>query len=216
MMALFLSISCQSESFGVHGTVYDIQEEDGNLVMIKSAARADWNAINQGLKEQALGYFSNLKGESLPSSEDFKLKAIDPSITATKDLVGPVIIDGELKWVTIVKKGTRVNPLEYHKPSEIEVFFDATNPTQEALIRDLLEEQLPLKLISIKGNPQEASKALGRHVFHIPAADLDSSKVEYTPTFSWPGRGSNDLRRLYASFPVPFDKTKIKEVLLNE
>lgn len=203
-----------TKDFGVVGESYPIEEEDGRLTMLKSASRVDWGDINNKLKSQAENYFINLEGVKTEAAERFEIKFFDLSITATKDILGPVINNGVIEWVAVVKKGQTVNPLDHIPSGFYTVYVDLSNKFQIQLIEDLLfKHKKNIRVIGINGNPKDASNRLGRMVYMGTKELLDKEKVRYTPTFSWPTQKNGEKLMGYAAFPYPYSADSVLEVL---
>ena len=203
-----------TKDFGSFGETYPIKEEDGRLTMLKSASRVDWSKINNDLKDQAVNYFTDLMGTKSGSVEQYHIAYFDLTITATKDILGPIIQNGEIEWVTVVEKGKTVNPVD-HIPSNLyTAYIDLKDESQVELLEQLIHKhKKEIRVVGINGNPKLASEKLGRMVYFATTDQIDQEKVKFTPTFSWPSFKDGIKQMAYAAIPYPYDHKLVLEVL---
>ena len=112
---------------GVRGPVVAISEPDLIEELQRRLAALDLNA----LREAAIGrYWQRATFESLPLVTAARERLIDPTITASADLVLP---DG----THLIHAGETVNPLEHLPFTQRLVVFDASDPRQVETARRL-------------------------------------------------------------------------------
>lgn len=203
----------QAKDYGIHEQVLSISEEDGRITMLKSAARTNWGPITEGLIEQSKSIFTNLDGTTTVSPKQVIIRKFDPTIRATKDISAPLLINGEIKWKTIVKKGHSVNPLLEVPSNIIDAYIDLNDPDQISLVNQLTNLKYRIRVIGVKGNPVEAQNTLGTHVYFLQRSFLNSEKVSFTPTLAFSGKGESLGLMIYAAFPKPFSLSNISMVL---
>lgn len=114
---------------GVRGPVVTISEPDLIEEMQRRVAALDLNAM----REAAIGrYWQRAAFEALPAATVSRERTIDPTITATADLILP---DG----TALIHAGDTVNPLDRLPFTHRLVIFDASDPRQVEIARRLGE-----------------------------------------------------------------------------
>ncbi|WP_295460923.1 TrbC family F-type conjugative pilus assembly protein [uncultured Thiodictyon sp.] len=114
---------------GVRGPVVAISEPDLIEAMQRRVAALDLNAM----REAAIGrYWQRAAFEGLPAATAARERTIDPTITASADLILP---DG----TALIRAGDTVNPLDRLPFTHRLVIFDASDPRQVEIARRLGE-----------------------------------------------------------------------------
>jgi conjugal transfer pilus assembly protein TraW len=114
---------------GVRGPTVAISEPDLIEELQRRLAVLDLGA----LREAAIGrYWHRAALETLPTATQARERTVDPTVTASADLVLP---DGTL----IVRAGQTVNPLEHLHFTQRLIVFDASDPDQVETARRLGE-----------------------------------------------------------------------------
>lgn len=215
-MAVMITLGGHAQDYGVHGNVFPVQEEDGREIMIKSAARTDWQAITARLRKQAGGMMENLAGSAPGHARDVHIRLVNPEIVARHDVKAPVLVKGEIKWVRVVREGTRVNPLDISTPAFVDAFVNLESQPEVDLVKELVARQIPLRIIAINGNPATGMETFGQRVYFLGRDQLDTHKVEFTPTFAWAGKNRQAGKLVYAAFPPPFSAERVIELIRHE
>lgn len=129
---------------GTQGTVYEIIEPDLEDVMKQRALAVDWNSK----KEAALKrYWTNASKHyvRLSAALHDEVRTVDPSFIAPSDLY-------DAAGIVIVRKATRINPLDHVPFAQVLIIFDATDAAQlpivDSLLNEKAEENRPVKLIA--------------------------------------------------------------------
>lgn len=206
-LALVLSILAPSASmardYGVHEDVFEIVEEDARISMIKSAHRADWNSVTEEMRGKAIRLADGLPKWDLPFSNEERVSFRKSGAVATRDIDAPLFVDGEIKWVTIVPKGTESIPVIQQKNPMIFAFFNGESSHQVDLIKNLLnKKKQPVIPILINGDPISVSDELERHVYYATDELIKTFGIEFTLTFAYESQHNDKLFFKTHSFPV--------------
>lgn len=212
-----LLVSCSvwavAKDLGVQGQVWNIVERDMRELMMESAAKADWDKVQQETKNNAEQYLNRLPKRVLPTVARDSLRWIDPSIVVPQDIQAPVKqANGQLAWQVIVPKGRKVNPLEHVRPTTALFFYDGGDKAQLELVR-ALSRSVPdyfMFIESGRGEIKEASNLLGRPVFHANDALLARFEVSNLPTMVYPGNGAQTGLLGVAAFAAPYREQAVR------
>lgn len=204
---VFVAVAAQARDLGVLGTVWPIVEPDIRQAMVESAARVDWDAARQRMRDQAAAYGDSLPKRALPVASRTETRWVDPSITASADIQAPIAgPDGEYAWRVAVPAGTRVNPLRTFRPVSALLFFDGTSETQLAFVREVLaarpDDVQPVEAAG--ANPARLTEKLGRLVTSATDAMLGRFAVRSLPTLLHAGEGVNEFNLGITTFAMPF------------
>lgn len=152
------------QNLGVIGKTYPIAEED-MLTYIHQRLEQDqkegWFARLRKLREAAVRRYINRPPPVVgvtPARHD-RVFYFDPSVTAPYNVRNA---SGHI----IIKKGTRVNPLDYEPFTEKLLFFDADNKAELQWAKKEIElNGVRAKPILTEGSLSAAEKALGVRIF---------------------------------------------------
>lgn len=125
----FLWLDKQGEGdAGQKGPVYAITEPDMIGEIKRRIGATDWEKH----KRAAMANFWKGQGEGidLPGAKTDRERLLDPSLTVAQDIYHP---DGRL----IAKKGQRINPQTLLPMRHVYIIFDATQPDQIGLAKNL-------------------------------------------------------------------------------
>jgi conjugal transfer pilus assembly protein TraW len=204
-----------AKDYGVLGPLYPIIEVDIRRLVMESAARVDWNSVQQQAKDGARRFLDTLPQRQLPSPARTHTRWLDPSIVITSDIQAPVRqADGSFRWEVIVARGTRFNPLSQVRPHTAMFFYDGANPDQLALLKALLAAQ-PLVVVPVEagaGSVRQTSEATARPIFHASDALLSRFQVQELPSLVYPGDGARQMYLGVTAFAPPFDPAAVLRV----
>ena len=163
ILLLLLSPSIFAKNLGVHGRVYDIQEND-LLAVLKNRAQAEmdsgkWDERVDGWKKQAKRQANRPGGISLPRAKKTESHLYDPSIitpTDIKDTTGKIIQSA----------GTKANPLNYISMSKFMLFIDGDDREQIDWMLEISQSNPNrYKVILTNGAVLDLMKELNRQLF---------------------------------------------------
>lgn len=215
-LPLLLTCLCAgAKDLGVQGNTWPIVEQDIRQMMVESAARTDWSQTQEEVKRSAETYLDRLPKRRLPLAPRTQTYWMDPSIQLSSDIQAPVTQpNGTIVWQVIAAKGTRVNPLHQFRPVTGMFLFDGSDEAQVKLAQRVLARE-PNRIVFVEagsGNLNTSSETLARPVFHASDAMLSRFKVQYLPSFIYPGTGANADYVGVTSYAAPY---KENEVLLS-
>lgn len=197
-----------AKDFGVQGQIFEIKEIDIRKLLYESVARAPLDQINKQREESAKKYLDNLKKRDMPVIDQSKLVWFDPSIELAEDIKSLVKNKaGEYEWIVVHKKGTRVNPMDTHRPSTQLLFFDARSEEQVAFVKAMLKKY-PLTVYPMEAsgmNPIKTMETIGRQSFYADDTFFSRYPITHLPTIIFSGK---DMRKDFLgilSFSRPFN-----------
>lgn len=214
LLAVLLWVgSCYSNDYGIHGETFEIAERDARLVLMESAARANWNGVNDKFIEQAEGFYGNLPSRSFNPVYEVVTRKIEVKSVATKDIVAPIIVDNEIKWVAIVEKGDEASFGEYFPLNMAVLLINLNNDEEVELGQKIVEEyQGLIDIVSLSGNPKDQMENFGRAIFFASDEFLSTYEINHSPTLIY--RSKKDKKSiLVSSFPASYDALDILEVI---
>lgn len=214
-LSLALGASASAKDLGVQGKIWDITEIDMRILVMQSAMRADFNSINNQRKDAAATYMDRLPKRAMALPERTETRWIDPSIEVENDLqsVDTDATTKDYKWVTLFKKGTRVNPLKVIKPVKALFFFDGTSEEQVEFAKQILREDQYGRVVLIEAtgnNIKELTKAMGRPVFYLTDAMVRRFNINQAPSLLYAASGDYDGLLGLTSFAKPFDMAALR------
>lgn len=126
---------------GVHGPVVAISEPDLIEELQRRLAALDLGALRDGAIQR---YWHRAAFEALPTVTEARERTIDPTLTASADLVLP---DG----TQLIQAGQTVNPLAHLPFTQRLIVFDTADPGQVATAQRLSEGAGPRPLYLASG-----------------------------------------------------------------
>ena len=153
----------QGKNLGVHGRVYQIQEND-LLSVLQSRAQADldsgeWARRVKVWQDQAKQQANRPQGIDLPRATETTSHLYDPSIIVPKDI-------RDTNGLLIRAAGSEINPLRYISMTRHLVFIDGDDRVQvDWMIRLTEPEPDRYKIILTQGPVVDLMKALNRQLF---------------------------------------------------
>lgn len=181
-------------------------------MMVESAAKTDWSQAKEDVKRSAETYLDRLPKRRLPLVEKTQTYWMDPSIQLSSDIQAPVKqADGSIVWQVLAARGTKVNPLHQFRPVTGMFLFDGSDEEQLKLAQRLLARE-PNRLVFVEagsGSLNTSSGVLARPVFHASDAVLNRFKVQYLPTFIYPGSGAQADYIGVTSFAAPYNENEV-------
>ena len=160
---LLLSPCAFAKDLGIHGRVYDIEEND-LLKVLQSRAQAEmdsgnWDTRVEEWRDQAKQQANRPKGIHLPRATKITSHLYDPSIIVPKDIVDT---SGRL----IQPAGTKANPFNYISMTRHLIFIDGDDRDQvDWMLEVTASEPDRFKVILTQGAVIELMKALDRRLF---------------------------------------------------
>lgn len=156
LIFFWIPFNCIAKDFGTHGTVYPIQEED-IVEFLKSRLQSMTNEeitnINHQFKERCINKLKEPIPINISNAEVYRSYTFDPSVTAKDDIL-------DSKGNIVVKKGTKVNPLDTISLQEELLFFDGSNERHLEWAKSIEG-----KWILTKGRPLELEEEENRAVY---------------------------------------------------
>lgn len=205
--------SAVAKDYGVQGNIWPITEVDIRRLLIESAARVDWKAVNQEAANSGKNFLSNLPKRQLPLSPQTATQYFDPSMVVESDIKAPVRQpDGSFTWQTLAAKGDRVNPLDKYRPTTAFFMFDGSQKDQVALLEQVLARE-PNRIVPVEAGGadlKDLSDSFQRPIFYASDAMLARFKVQYLPSLVYPGTGQHSRYVGVTAYGLPF---KADEVL---
>jgi conjugal transfer pilus assembly protein TraW len=162
-----------------YGPTFAISEPDALAEFEKRAAQVDWTQEMQGaadrLKQAKLPFMD------LPAAKHARVRSVDLTIMAQQNLALP---DGRV----FVRKGTRVNPLDYITLAHDYLIFDGTDADQIAIAQRILKTaRKPVFLMATRFPDAETGKPLlheqlGQSVYNLTNQVVDRFRLESVPS----------------------------------
>ena len=204
--------TAHAKDYGVQGNLWPITEVDIRRLLLESAARVDWKAVNQEAAQSGKRFLSNLPKRQLPEVAATGTQYFDPSIVVDSDIRAPVQqADGSFKWQVLAAKGSRVNPLDKHRPTTAYFVFDGSQPEQVKLLREVLERE-PNRIVPVEGGAgdlKDLGDALQRPIFYANDAFIARFKVQYLPALVYPGTGQYSKYIGVTAYGRPFKPDEV-------
>lgn len=204
-----------ARDLGVHGPMWPILEIDLRQLIIESAARADWDSVDEQMRSSAKHYLSRLPKRSVSTAARTATRWIDPSFTLGEDLRAPVRdAQGEWQWSVLHAKGTRFNPLSVQRPDSALLFFDGTARDQVAFATAVSKAH-PARVMLIEASgidPRALAKSLDVPVFNGSNPMFARFDIRATPALLCAGEGAQALSLGLTEFARPFPVTHAERV----
>lgn len=207
-----------ARDLGVEGQVYEPIEEDMRVLMMRLLARQDWSERLTELEDSARSYTKNLPAYLLPRAETTETTWKDVGIVVTEDIYLPWV-----EWETgsvfepqrklAMEKGTYLNPIAKLPSGAIErlFVFDATDPDQLAVAKDLMAQNIPqLSFMLIAGDLGELSTEMNRPIYHPPPTMLEKFHIQAVPALVGFGRGQHQGHMAVTTLKLPFDASLVR------
>lgn len=207
LLAALFSLQAHSKDLGVQGTVFPIVEIDMRQSIREQLEAIDQNRIRDEAQRSAKAYIANLPKRQLPTPLSTTTLPVDLSFTLTSDIQAPVKqADGTVKWETLQRAGTKLNPLDGVRPQRAMLFIDGSQKDQVQLAKKYLE-LVGAKVHVVEagaGDVVELAKALQYTPYHADDRLLSRFKVTQLPSLLYAGTGSLKNYMLVTSFARPF------------
>lgn len=205
--------SCYSNDYGVHGETFEIIERDVRLVFMESAARANWGGVNDKFIEQAESFYKDLPSRSFDPVYEVITRKLEVKSIATRDIVAPIVVDNEIKWVAIVEKGDEASFDEYFPLNIAVLLINLNNDDEVEIGKRIVDEYKGLiDIVSLSGNPKDYMEYFGRAVFFASDEFLSTYDINHSPTLIY--RSKRDKESiLVSSFPSSYGARDILEVV---
>lgn len=145
---------------GVFGTLFDIAEEDMIVFLTKKVSAlkesGQLEKIEGEMKQKSLESLrSPTPVQGLKKTKNPRTFTHDPTLTVSHDLK-------DHQGRIFAKKGTRVNPLHYQRPSKALLLIDGNDVSQVTFARD---HQHAFIIVLVSGHPIELEEQLGVSIY---------------------------------------------------
>ena len=216
-LGLALSATAGAHDLGVQGKMWDITEIDMRILVLQSVLRANFNEVTNDLKSSASKYLDQLPKRQMGVASKTETRWIDPSIETTGDLqtVTEDSTSKDYRWVTMFRKGTRVNPLMAFRPVTALLFFNGESDEEVAFVKKLLAEDEYGRVVLLEAtgnNIAKLSKSTGRPVFYANDIQVRRFNITQTPALLYPASGEHDGHLGLTTFAAPFKVSDIRAV----
>lgn len=214
-----LSVNAISKDYGRYGNVFVIKEEDYRETAIKSTARVDWEKPRKQIRESVVEFKENKKNSRalVPPNKDL-IHYVDPSVVAQRDIYAPYLKDGQMKKELIVKKGQRINPLDFMVPSVNRLFINADDQYQLELVDKLVNEyNMPVQVILVRGPLSKVEPLINMDAFFSNPKILDDNDIYFTPSLITVSNNPEYQKQLQVtSLARPFDIDRLMDLITYE
>lgn len=208
---LLICAPVPAADLGVEGQVYEIIEDDFRLMLMRLVARHDWTPDLEELKDSAQNYTKNLPAYYLPRAEKTRTVWKDVGVVVAEDIYLPSV-DWETGSVfepgrtLAVQAGTYLNPIAQLPAAGIErlFIFDATDPEQLALAKDLMTKHIPqLSFMLVAGDLGPLSEEMMQPIYHSSPTMLEKFHVRAVPALIGFGRGKHQGHMAVTEIHLP-------------
>lgn len=170
VMAIAISNPAVSQDLGVHGNVYDIEEED--VVAYIKRKLGEYEKSGE-IKRRQLAAIDKVKDTvmhpkpipGISTATTNNTYFIDPTYTQQTTVTDP---QGRI----LVPAGTKVNPLQFGGLTHKYVFIDARDEKQVAFVMKNFKATLADRVVLTGGSWVELTKKLGRQVYYDQGGNL--------------------------------------------
>lgn len=210
--------SASAKDLGIEGQIFEPIEEDFRVMLMRLMARQDWVERQEELKESARNYTKNLPAYALPRAAETRTRWKDVGVVVTEDIFLPFV-----EWETgsvfapeerlAVPAGTYLNPIAKLPSAGIErlFVFDATDPQQLAVAKDLMRENIPqLSFMLIAGDLGPLAEEMNRPIYHPAPSMLERFYVRAVPSLIGFGRGPHQGHMAVTEFTLPLTADTVK------
>lgn len=212
------SVPAVAKDLGVEGTIYEPIEEDFRIMLMRLLARQDWTQHARALEQSARDYTANLPNYFVVRAEKTQTIWKDVGIVTTEDITMPWVDHQtgsvfEPERVLAVQAGTYLNPIAEMPSAAIErlFVFDATDPEQMALARELMEQNIPqLSFMIVAGDLGPIAKEMNRPIYHPAPAMLDRFELKAVPSLVGFGKGKHQGHMAVTQFKLPVTPEQVK------
>lgn len=204
-----------ARDLGTHGRVWPVTERDFREEFVKAAEKVNWGEIQDGLRKDAETWLDRRPAYEMGKADTSATTWLDLTYILDRDIQIPEfdVQTGEYYWVMLYPKGTVVNPLDYQRPHDAMVFFDARDPQQLEMVQRLIApDPYRWMLIQSAGNPEKTAQRVGRPVFHLDPLLTERFQVRKVPAIVFAGNGEH--RRLYGKtyLAAPYTEDDLRAV----
>jgi len=197
-----------AKDLGVSGTLWPIDEVDMRQIIVNDAAKVDWEAVGDRLKESAKQFPSTLRPTVTAKAQKTSVRYIDPSVALDSDVeITRKRADGSYEMVPFYRKGTRVNPLEHMRPVRALLFIDANDSAQLQLAKRVLERNaLAFAILTTNGTEIVGkAKELNVPLFYAYPQVISRFEIKAVPTLVHPGFGAQRNLLAVTELAEPYD-----------
>lgn len=170
LLALFGAVPAMGQHLGVHGSLWEIQEEDGVAFLkrkvgdlVKDGTVEQMRADSTAKIKDAIVHQKPVPGYSVAATNQTRF--FDPTVVLDKSVVNS---DGRV----IYPAGTKVNPLQYGGLSKRYVFIDGRIPAQIDFAVSEKAKYPTDSVILIAGDWVAVSKKIGTQAYYDQSGAL--------------------------------------------
>jgi len=184
MMGTLSVITARADAFERVGPVYGVSEEDFAVYMKRRAyeAKADGSIEKARQKVLAKARKAFVDPDAIPGvspASERKTYHVDPGMIIAED-----VVDHENR--TIAPAGTYVNALDHITLSHGFLFFNANDPRQKAMGKEIVDHygKRKVKVILVGGGPAPLEKEWKMPIYYDQNGTLVRKlRIENTPAF---------------------------------
>lgn len=215
LLGLALSACVSAHDLGIQGKVWEITEIDIRQLVMESASRADFSALNKQRDDSAKNFLDNLPRRTMGVTDKTEIRWIDPSLEIASDIqgAGEDPATKQLAWNTMFKKGTRVNPLRVHRPLTAMLFFDGKSKEQLDFVTKVVNEDEHGRVILVEAtgvNVGKLTKAFGRPVFYANEQMVQRFSITVAPALLYAGENEYEGLLGLKMFAAPYQISDLK------
>ena len=169
-LSLVIAAPVMAQHLGVHGNLWEIQEEDAVGFIKRRAAELDKDGTIDKMRKENTAKITdaiiNQKPvDGISSAKMDRIRYFDPSITTDK-----AITDSSGR--VLFPAGTRVNPLIYGGLSKRLIFIDARDPIQVEFAIQEAKKDSRDSIILVAGSWVDVSKKIGSQAYYDQAGEM--------------------------------------------
>ncbi len=176
LLFAFLTVQVQAsgKDLGVHGKLYEIEEEDMLSYVKRKAGEIDMRALRENMEKRLEESYAEYSSVSLdvPSATEERVRYVDPSVAVRNPLYDHT---GE-----IISPAGTVNPFDYVSLSKSILVL--REDQIEMALEEIGKKRGEPILILTDGNIQSASSLAGQPVYKANPFILKRLKIEKIPS----------------------------------
>ena len=152
----------QAKNIGRYGPVHPIKEQDFleyiQETLLKQQASGELQKKIDTARNKVIEGIEQPVGILLPQAEEKQVHYFDPSIIVQQDIM-------DHKGNVVVKRGTKVNPLEKTIITKKMIFFDGMDEAQSAYILNVAKKDIRVIPIMVRGRPLDMMRDTNQRMY---------------------------------------------------